>query len=303
VINSLLWDNRDPIGITGITNLTATVTLTNSLVHNSGGSGGGWISDPSLIDGGGNIDQVPLFVTPVLPSETPTTAGNLRLASGSPAVDVGLNDYPFPLPVDLDGNNRKQDGDGDGIATVDMGAYESPTAYKLMVGKTGTGSGLVDTISLPPVINCGTVCEKVLVEGTQLTLTAAADTGSVFDGWSGACSDGGDCALTMESAKIITASFTLSQYTLSVSVTGDGSGKVTSQPAGIDCGSDCSYDYDYNQKAVLIPVAAPGSTFTGWSGACSGAGTCEVTMAAARSVGAEFSLGYGISVFLPLGIR
>ena len=145
VMNSVLWNNRDPIGLTGIKNLTATVTLSNSLVQNSGASGSGWISDTSLIDGGGNIDQDPLFVSSVNPGDAPTTEGNLRLASGSPAIDKGDNVYSGFLPGDLDGSQRTLDGDGDGTTTVDMGAHEAPTHYVLQVSTSGSGTGIVSS--------------------------------------------------------------------------------------------------------------------------------------------------------------
>ena len=46
-------------------------------------------------------------------------------------------------------------------------------------------------------------------------------------------------------------------------------------------------------------AATAGSTFAGWSGACTGAGACSVTMSAARSVTATFTLNpvtYTLSV-------
>ncbi len=79
--------------------------------------------------------------------------------------------------------------------------------------------------------------------------------------------------------------------TLSVSKSGAGSGTITSSPAGINCGSDCAENYNYNTSVVLTASAVGGSTFTGWSGeGCSGTGTCTVVMTQARNVTAAFSL-------------
>jgi hypothetical protein len=75
-------------------------------------------------------------------------------------------------------------------------------------------------------------------------------------------------------------------YNLSVSKTGAGSGTATSVPTGIACGATCAYAYDYNTSVTLAATPATGSTFTGWSGA----GTCVVTMDAAKSVTANFTL-------------
>ena len=44
----------------------------------------------------------------------------------------------------------------------------------------------------------------------------------------------------MTAARACTATFTLNSYTLTVSRAGTGSGTVTSSPAGIACGTDCS---------------------------------------------------------------
>jgi hypothetical protein len=77
--------------------------------------------------------------------------------------------------------------------------------------------------------------------------------------------------------------------TLTVAKSGAGSGTVTSSPAGINCGGDCSESYASGTGVTLTAAAAAGSTFAGWSGACSGTGSCAVTMSAARSVTATFN--------------
>ncbi|WP_417915547.1 InlB B-repeat-containing protein [Candidatus Electronema sp. JM] len=89
---------------------------------------------------------------------------------------------------------------------------------------------------------------------------------------------------------------------LSVVTSGIGNGTVTSSPTGISCGSTCSTTFASGQNVTLTASPAVGSTFTGWSGACSGsASTCTVSMTEARSVTATFSpvvqvLSNGIAV-------
>jgi hypothetical protein len=76
---------------------------------------------------------------------------------------------------------------------------------------------------------------------------------------------------------------------LSVTKAGAGGGTVTSSPAGINCGSTCTVHYSSGTSVTLTAAAASGSTFTGWSGACTGTGICTVSMTAARSVTAAFN--------------
>ena len=78
--------------------------------------------------------------------------------------------------------------------------------------------------------------------------------------------------------------------TLSVTKNGSGSGTVTGTPAGIDCGATCSQSVTAGTALTLTAAPAAGSTFAGWSGACSGTGTCAVTVSAATTVTATFNL-------------
>ena len=69
--------------------------------------------------------------------------------------------------------------------------------------------------------------------------------------------------------------------------TGSGPGTVTG--TSINCGATCGADYDDGTVVTLTAAASAGSRFTGWTGgACSGTGTCVVTMSQARNVGAGF---------------
>lgn len=75
----------------------------------------------------------------------------------------------------------------------------------------------------------------------------------------------------------------------SLSVTKSGSGTVTSSPAGINCGATCSASFASGTSVTLTATAASGYSFSGWSGGCSGTGSCTVSMTQARSVTANFS--------------
>ena len=76
---------------------------------------------------------------------------------------------------------------------------------------------------------------------------------------------------------------------LTVTKAGTGGGTVTSTPAGINCGAACSADFADGTVVTLTPTPASGSSFTSWSGDCSGSGSCVVTMNQARNVTATFA--------------
>lgn len=79
-------------------------------------------------------------------------------------------------------------------------------------------------------------------------------------------------------------------YDLTVNLSGDGQGTVTSVPSGISCGLDCSESFGNNDVVILTASESAGSIFTGWSGGgCMGTGVCEVLMDSSKTVTAEFS--------------
>ena len=77
--------------------------------------------------------------------------------------------------------------------------------------------------------------------------------------------------------------------TLTVGRDGGGEGTVTSTPPGIACGSDCEADYAAGTAVALAATPGAGSSFTGWSGACTGPGVCVVSMTEDQSVSATFT--------------
>ncbi|GJL57542.1 MAG: hypothetical protein NPIRA03_03990 [Nitrospirales bacterium] len=100
----------------------------------------------------------------------------------------------------------------------------------------------------------------------------------------------------MTAARAVTATFTPVQRTLTITKAGTGSGTVTSVPAGIACGNDCTQGYANGTSVTLTAVASGGSTFEGWSGSgCegTGTGTCAVNMTGARTVTATFTQNPG----------
>jgi alpha-tubulin suppressor-like RCC1 family protein len=177
-------------------------------------------------------------------------------------------------------------------ATDAAGASASTTLTvvgeaNLSVFRTGAGTGTVT--SNPPGINCGTDCSEVYANGTVVTLTASAASDSTFAGWSGCDTvSGATCTVTVDSGRTATAAFDLKRFTLTVNKTGllASQGSVTSNPPGINCGSDCSEAY---ASGTVVTLTANGMLFMGWTGCDSASGTtCTVTMSSAKSVTARF---------------
>ncbi len=95
-------------------------------------------------------------------------------------------------------------------------------------------------------------------------------------------------------------------FSLFTPTTGSGSGTVTSSPAGITCGADCSEQFSVGTLVTLTATPSPGATFDGWfGGGCSGTGNCKVIMNNDLIVSAAFSktVSSGIIPVLPLLLR
>ncbi len=70
----------------------------------------------------------------------------------------------------------------------------------------------------------------------------------------------------------------------------NGSGIVTSNPSGINCGRNCQMSVNAGTQVTLTAQAGPGQSFTGWSGGgCTGTGNCVLTVSANTTVQANFT--------------
>ena len=164
------------------------------------------------------------------------------------------------------------------------GVIAATPGVTLSVSETGAGSGYV--ISSPSGIDCqGTTgtCSENLPVNAQVTLEAVPNTGNSFAGWmvngsSTTCPDTSAlCTITMSAATSVVATFNTGSSspppTLTVAAAGNGSGTITSVPAGIDCtitsgaaSGTCSFSGFAPGTTVvsLRATATAGSKFAGW---------------------------------------
>jgi uncharacterized repeat protein (TIGR02543 family) len=190
---------------------------------------------------------------------------------GSTPVDIVVNTLADPLGTSL------PTGQSTGSTVTVTGEV-----YTLTVTNGGNGT----VTSAPPGIDCGTDCEEDYNEGTEVTLTAVPDTGYQFDGWTGDCDINGN--VTMDADRTCGAIFSFDIPTYTLTVNPPTNGTITSNPVGINCGTDCTEEYEAGTSVALTatPDTAAGYRFDGWTGDCDVDG--NVTMDADRTCGATF---------------
>jgi hypothetical protein len=159
--------------------------------------------------------------------------------------------------------------------------------------KNGNGAGTV-TASWAGggSLNCGTGCSASIPLGTQVTVTATAQTGSTAA--IAGCATNPCTVAVAAGGTTVTGTFTLIQYVLSVSLGGPtGTGSVLSS-VGINCGSTCSALVNYGTVVSLSATAAANGVFTGWSGCTpTNSSPCSVTVTGTTNVTANFKRTQG----------
>ncbi len=121
-----------------------------------------------------------------------------RLGTGIPNVPIYELDYDGSEDLLVAGTL------GRGTWTL-SNVLEAQTQFQLNVNKTGTGAGTVT--SSPPGISCGGDCTESYSEGSVVRLNPQPAAGSVFAGWSGACTGTGVCDVTLSANRAVTARF------------------------------------------------------------------------------------------------
>ena len=141
------------------------------------------------------------------------------------------------------------------------------------------------TVAYSPMENGGTTIPAAGVNtygyGTVVNVFAYPLPGYKFNGWGGSCSGTGNCSLTMTANRSVTANFAPVYQNLTIAVN-PVDGGTTSPAVGIN---------PYLEGSVVEVTALPaaGYEFAQWNGACSGMGSCMVTMDSSKSVTAVFA--------------
>ena len=77
--------------------------------------------------------------------------------------------------------------------------------------------------------------------------------------------------------------------TFALTITLNGSGSVTSTPGGVTCdATSCKGTFPKGTAVTLVPTPKVGSSFSGWTGACTGTTSCAPVMNADVNLTAEF---------------
>lgn len=183
-----------------------------------------------------------------------------------------------------DGNAIEYTYDAAGNRIGQKAIQAKPT---LTVEKKGDGSGAVKGSG----IDCGSDCSESYAKGTAVSLTATAATGSVFGGWSEACSGTGTCSLTMDGSKKVVASFSNAPANpFPLTVTKSAYGLVSSSPEGILCGGVNKQCKGSFSAVILTATPNAGYTLKKWVGCPAPTdNTCSLTLTKKKLVNAVFA--------------
>ncbi|HEU4426750.1 MAG TPA: hypothetical protein VFR67_29810, partial [Pilimelia sp.] len=169
----------------------------------------------------------------------------------------------------------------------------------LTVRVVGAGSVFAESPApdgLPAGTQCGAdaTCEWRYPAGTRVVLRAPLTVGeATLDGMSNCQSSsdvGGNrmCALTLNSAASVQATYVTPPPPVPVNLIVNVSGSGTVSGGGIDCPPTCTVTVEAGTRITLRATPGGGFTFEGWGGACNGTGSCTVTVNSDTTVSASF---------------
>jgi YVTN family beta-propeller protein len=212
-------------------------------------------NDVSVIDGASNSVTTitdPKAIAPVAVAVDSVT-DTIYVANGGCLLLSGCNDPGSVTVIDgaTDSFTNLTDSSANAPLAVAVNSvtntiYTANTVsgnVTVINGSTGT-SGVTISVTIvgngtvtsnPPGIECGfsplhgNSCAASFAPGTSVTLTAFANSPSIFGGWSGACSGTGSCILTGNTDDSVTATFVSVSEDFSIN---PASTALTVQPGG-----------------------------------------------------------------------
>jgi len=275
--NSMVYSNT-AVQAGGLYNDGGTAVIANSTIS------GNWADQDSAIMQDGTTSVMALAHTTLVSNTAAITDTAIGIYSGTLTISNSIVAHNGALNCALSGGVFISDGynleDGDSCG---LNAAGDITNTNPMLGPIANNGGNTWTHALlvgSPAINAG--------DPAYAVLTGDYDQRGV--GYA-----------RVVNGRLDIGAYESGSFLLTVNISGTGSGTVTSSPSGIDCGSDCSYPYA-GVVVTLTAVSDAGSTFTGWSGDCSGTDVCVVTMTAAQNVMATFDESQ-FYIFLPVILK
>ncbi|TAG50188.1 MAG: Ig-like domain repeat protein [Betaproteobacteria bacterium] len=260
-----------PITVTGLTNgvaVSCSVVATNSV-----GSSVSSVASSSVTPKAPTVTSVVASANPTVVGQTVVFTASVTGSGTAATGTIGFFDGAVSVCASVTMSGGQATCTTDSLASGDRSitaAYSGDAQYlaststaltqtvnasstlMLSVSKAGSGSGSVQ--SAPPGINCGADCEEPLFASIPFTLTATADAGSVFTGWSGACTGRLTCSLSMASSATVVATFAPSTTALNLDVDSSGDYKADSDAVII-----VRYLMGIRGAALLVNTFAEGS--------------------------------------------
>jgi YVTN family beta-propeller protein len=233
--------------------------------------------------------------------------GNVTVIDGDTNSTTTLSDPNAVTPVAVAVNSATNK-----IYVANIGNYPGTNHGNVTVidGSTGSTTTVTDPSALAPLaVAVDEVSDKIYVSnGNSSTLSGNGGV-TVIDGATNSKTTvidpnaktdlPGAVAVDSDTDKIYVANVISDNVTVidggspatsfSLVVTLAGSGTVTSSPSGVDCGSVCSASFSAGTDVSLTASPASGSTFAGWSGACTGTRGCSLTMNGDEFIAATFN--------------
>ncbi len=234
-------------------------------------------------------------------------------SGGSSTLTVTATNATSVTVTGTDGSSHTLSATG-GTQSVSPTSTTTYTATATGAGGNGTATAKATvTVANPaPTVSIAADPTSITSGGSStLTVTATNATSVTLAGTDGSShtlsATGGTQSVSPTSTATYTATATGAGGTTSASTTitvgtssspiltvnsaGTGAGTVTSSPAGINCPGSCTANFRKGTTVVLTATPEEGSTFTGWSGSCTGMGTCKLTLGASTTATATFENG------------